>query len=153
LPLAIAVAVAVSGCSGTQRVSVNLHGVAPLNLNDQNESTPVDVRFFALKSDAAFRAATVDALWTDYKKVLGDDLLGEPQAVTVFPGAAADPRVVHELQIDGQAKFLGVLALFRRADAEDHRSLIVPVATAEDQVLVFTGFAVSLKPKMDPNAQ
>src|SRR4051812_49485892 len=90
LILAAVLALAVSACGGTQRVSMNLHGVSPLNVNDQNESTPVDVRFFALKSDAAFRSATVDALWTDFKKVLGDDLLGEPIVATVFPGGAGD---------------------------------------------------------------
>jgi len=135
-----------AGC-GDSRVTLELQGLAPLNSNDQGESTPVDVRFYQLKSDAKFRSATVDSLWTDDAKTLGDDLIGTPVSTTVFAAAATDDPVPYALPVDGQAKFIGVLALFHKADADDHRSLVIPVDDANKQLLLFTGFAVALKGK------
>jgi type VI secretion system protein VasD len=137
-----------AGC-GDARATLQLHGQAPLNANDQGESTPVDVRFYQLKSDAKFRSATVDSLWTDDKKILGEDLLGEPTTATVFPSTAADEPVPFTVNLDSQARFLGVLALFHKADADDHRMLIIPVDDAGKETLLFTGYAVALKSSKD----
>ena len=46
------------GCSSS--ATLQMRGVAPLNLNDAGESTPVDVRIYQLKNDAAFKRATFE---------------------------------------------------------------------------------------------
>jgi type VI secretion system VasD/TssJ family lipoprotein len=137
-----------AGC-GDSRATLQLHGQSPLNANDQGESTPVDVRFYQLKNDAKFRSATVDSLWTDDKKILGDDLLGEPATATVFPGNAADAPVPFTVNLDAQAHFLGVLALYHKADADDHRMLLIPIDDAGKETLLFTGYAVALHSSKD----
>ena len=80
-----------AGCSSNARVQ--LRGIAPLNVNDIDESTPVDVRFFALTGDAKFLGAGFETLWTDAGAALGDDLVGKPVQAAVYPGGPQDAPV------------------------------------------------------------
>jgi len=132
------------GCSDQRSVTVKVHGVTPMNLNTDHESTPVNVRVYALTDDSTFRAATVDQLWSDASKVLGDKVVGEPVVFTVFPGNAGDPAVRQELTISKRAAFIGILALYQGVDAQDRRTLVLPIRDAGRQVLTFSGYAVSV---------
>ena len=137
-----------TGC-GPARVTLDLQGVTPMNMNEQNESTSLQVRFYQLSTDAKIRAATVDQLWTDDKKVLGGDLVGDPSSTYVQPAGAGDPPAQFSLDVQDATKFIGVLALYHKADAEDHRMLLIPVEEAGKHNLTFTGYAVTLA-KDDP---
>lgn len=138
-------ALLLAGCSDSRDVRMRVVGVKPLNLNEAQESTPVNVRIFALKTDAKFRAATVDQLWTDAKAVLGEDLAGDPAVITVFPGEAADEPVVHQITVKKSANHIGVLAMYQRSDAQDLRTAVVPVKALGETTFLFTGFAVRLE--------
>ena len=142
LPLICAMLVA--GCGGPRSLTVPVRGVAPLNPNDAQESTPVDVRVWPLAGADRFKAATVDQLWTDAKAVLGADLLGEAKVFTVFPGAATDPMVEQRMEVPEATKFVGVLAMYQHSDAQDQRATVVSIADIEDHGLILTGFAVRL---------
>jgi len=144
LPALILSGLMLGGCSDQRTVAVKVHGVTPMNLNTEKESTPVNVRVYALTDDSTFRAATVDQLWSDAGKVLGDKVVGEPVTFTVFPGNAGDPPVRQELTISKRAAFLGILALYQGADAQDRRTLVLPLREAGRQVLTFSGYAVSV---------
>lgn len=133
------------GCSSTREVDLEVRGVTPMNLNVDQESTPVSVRVFPLASDGKFRAATVDQLWTDHAKTLAEDLLGEPTVITVFPGSADDRPVDHTVTVSSSARFIGLLAMYQKADAQDRRTLILPIDEADDKPILFTGFAVSVE--------
>lgn len=135
---------AAGGCASSRSVTVPVRGVAPLNLNEAQESTPVDVRIWPLSAPERFRAATVDQLWTDPKAALGADLLGDPRSFTVFPGAAGDPAVEQQLEVPSGTRFLGVLAMCRGSDAQDRRAVVVPIDDAARHGLVLTGFSVAL---------
>jgi type VI secretion system VasD/TssJ family lipoprotein len=143
LVLACTLALA-AGCASTRSVSLPVRGVAPLNPNEAQESTPVDVRVWPLAAAERFKAATVEQVWTDAKGALGGDLLGDPATFTVFPGAAGDPAVVQRLEMPGGTRFLGVLAMYQRSDAQDQRATVVPVEDAEDHGLLLSGFAVRI---------
>jgi type VI secretion system VasD/TssJ family lipoprotein len=133
-----------AGCSGNRTLSLPIKGVAPLNPNEAQESTPVSVRLFLLASPDRFRAATVERLWTDARNALGDDLLAPVCEVTVFPGGDREPAAVHSLESPGSARFLGVLALFQRSESKDQRAIVVPLAEAERQGIRLSGFAAML---------
>lgn len=134
-----------AGCGGPRSVTVPVRGIAPLNPNEAQESTPVNVRVWPLSGADRFKAATVDQLWTDAKTVLGPDLLGDPSVFTVFPGAAGDPLVEQRLEVPDSTRFLGVLAMYQRSDAQDQRATVVSIDDAEDHGLLFTGFAVRVQ--------
>ena len=140
----VASALLLTGCGGPDRVGLQVQGLEPLNVNEQHESTPVDVRFYQLRSDARFRAATVEQLWTDDKNVLESDLVGDPTTATIYPAAPGVSPVTVTLEVPEATKFVGVLALFHKADAEDRRMLVVPLDEAKHEILTLTGFAVSI---------
>lgn len=133
-----------AGCGGPRSVSIPVRGLAPLNPNEAQESTPVDVRIWPLAGADRFKAATVDQLWTDAKTTLGPDLLGEARAFTVFPGAPGDPPVEQTVEMPDSTRFVGVLAMYQRSDAQDQRAVVLPIDDVEDHGLVLTGFAVRL---------
>ncbi len=141
IPL-LALALAAGGCaapSATMRVT----GDPVMNRNELGESAPVKLRFYPLKNDAAFRQATVDALWVGDKDLLKNDLTHEPTVASVFPGAASrDPAQVVVPLGDG-AHWLGVLALYNRSDATDRRVLILPVDDAESVVITCAGYSIT----------
>ena len=140
--LAVAAVLAVAGCGGPRAVTLPVRGVAPLNVNEAQESTSVNVRVWPLAGADRFKAATVDQLWTDAKTVLGPDMLGEPSTFTVFPGMMADPAVEQRLEVPDSTAFLGILAMCQRSDAQDQRAAVVSIADAEQHGLIFTGFTV-----------
>lgn len=142
--LVIAMIVCAAGCGGPRTVSLPVRGVAPLNPNDAKESVPVNVRIYPLSSDGKYRSATVDQLWTNAKTLLGSDLESDPVTITVFPGSAADPAVVHRLELPASTRYIGVLAMYQGADAVDHRITVTSVEDVERWGLTFTGYGVVL---------
>lgn len=140
--VAVCAAVLLTGCGGPRTVTVPVRGVAPLNPNDAQESTPVDVRVWPLAGADRFKAATVDQLWTDAKTALGADLIGEARSFTVFPGAAGDPPVDQRVEMPSSTRFVGVLAMYQRSDAQDQRATVLSVADIENYGIQLTGFSV-----------
>ena len=140
--------VLLAGCGSA---SARVRGVAPLNLNDNNESTPVDVRFFQLADDGAFRRVTFDALWVDAGKALGGDLLGAPVVKTVFPGSRSDqPTLIQLGKLSGKTKFIGVMGLYRRTDGTDRRTLVLALDRIEKDVIELSGYSVALSTEGTP---
>lgn len=144
LALLAVLTMVLTACGGPRAVTLPVRGVSPLNPNESNESTPVNVRVWPLAGADRFKAATVDQLWTDAKTVLGPDLLGEPSIFTVFPGGNSDPVVEQALSVPESTTFLGILAMYQRSDAVDQRATVVSLEDAEDHGLVFTGFTVTV---------
>lgn len=140
---ALAVMLLASGCSRT--ATLQMRGLAPLNLNDAGESTPVDVRIYQLKDDAAFKRATFEKLWTEDEKVLGQDRLAPPRVESIVPGSATDqPKRIALGELETGTRFIGVMALYAKADARDTRTLILPVDDAERPIIEFSGYGIAL---------
>jgi type VI secretion system protein VasD len=131
------------GCSSTATLQVR--GVAPLNLNDAGESTPVDVRIYQLKDDAAFKRATFEKLWTEDEKVLGQDRLAAPRVESIVPGNATDqPKRIALGELEVGTRFIGIMALYAKTDARDARVLVLPISEAEKPVIEFSGYGISI---------
>ena len=139
----IALMILLVGCS--RSATLQMRGVAPLNLNDAGESTPVDVRIYQLKDDAAFKRATFEKLWTEDEKVLGQDRLAPPRVESIVPGNPTDqPKRVALGELETGTRFIGVMALYGKTDARDARVLVLPIDDAEDPVIEFSGYGISL---------
>lgn len=131
-----------AGCSSPVRPTVR--GIAPLNVNDTNESTPVDVRFYQLGATARFEKAPFDALWMDAAKELDDELLAKPLVISVFPGTAQQaPTVVDLGELKEATRFIGVMALYRKSDGKP-RILILPRDRADGARIELTGYTIRL---------
>lgn len=137
LALLAAIAITLGGCGSA---TVQMRGIAPMNVNDTDESTPVDVRLFALNADAKFLGAGFETLWSDAPGVLGGDLVGKPVQAAVYPGAAGDAPVSVSVPTGG-AGWIGIMALYRKSDGLP-RTLAVRVDEADDCVLELTGYGM-----------
>ncbi|MBA2479296.1 MAG: type VI secretion system lipoprotein TssJ [Planctomycetes bacterium] len=143
--LCIAIVAALLLLSGCGTVTVQARGVSPLNLNEHGESTPVDVRFYQLRSDQRFRTASFDQLWMSETDALGPDKLGDRVVATIFPGTPADrPAEVRLGKRQSGTAFIGVLALYRRSETKDARTVVIPIDQASTRVLQFTGYSVAI---------
>ena len=138
-----ACAVGLSGCGSSSYV--RLRSVSPLNVNDANESAPVDVRVYQLKDDGRFTRARVEDLWTKDSAVLGDDLLAQTK-VTVFPGPARTGSLDVEMgPLPPECRFIGVLALFSKPDDKGPRHLAIPAQGARGRVILLSGSHLELQ--------
>ncbi len=133
-----------TGC-GPRQGSLAIKGVSPLNLNDLDESTPVTVRIYQLKAPERFRGAAFGALWSKDKEVLGEDRLGDPAVTTVLPGSDdAEPQAVSVGTLSPEARFIGVMALFSKTDAQGQRTVVIPRSELDEAVVILTGYSVRL---------
>lgn len=127
------------GCSGQV---ARVRGVGPLNVNSENESTPVDVRLYQLRSDGAFSRAGFAALWTDPVATLGHDLIGQPTVATILPGTATDPAQLVQLP-DAETAWVGVQLLVRH-EGPMPRTLLIPADRLAVSVIEATGYGLRL---------
>jgi type VI secretion system VasD/TssJ family lipoprotein len=141
----IAALVATAVLAGCSSATLQVRGVAPLNLNEAAESTPVDVRFYQLRDDAALKRAPFEKLWTEDEKVLGQDRLAPPKVISVLPGNATDqPARIALGELAAGTRFIGIMALYAKTDARDSRIVVLPVGEAEKPVIEFSGYGIAL---------
>lgn len=81
---------------------------ARVNLSEERESRPVQLRLYQLKNDTRFLNARFDGVWRSDADTLGDDLL-KVEEVPVYPNSRIEVRVERE---EG-ARFLVAAGLFR----------------------------------------
>jgi len=128
-----------AGCAGPTTIYVR--GVEPLNVNDKNESTPVDIRLFQVKYDAAFMSKAFEQLWENKGEILGGDRLGEPKQITVYGGPAnADPRPIELGDLNKDCRFIGIMALYPKQDGKGSQRVVVPASDAGSFVFELSGY-------------
>jgi type VI secretion system protein VasD len=92
---------------------------ADLNPDASGRPSPVVLRIFQLKDDAAFKDADFFALFDKEQATLAASLIDRQE----FELAPGDSRTV-DFPVSGDAKFLGVLAAFRDIRNADWRALV-----------------------------
>ena len=105
-----------------------LSASADVNPDGTGKPSPVVVRLFQLKGDAAFTNAEFFALYDDEMKVLGPELIGREEYVL----APAEKRTV-EVSVSGAARFVGVVAAYRDIRNSQWR-VVVPAPLKRDEV-------------------
>ena len=96
-------------------VGVTMIGEA--NLNDGNAAV---VRLYALGGDANFTRVPPGPFWQDDRTALGDELIGAPREVVLFPDTSEDIAFT----LDPTAQFVGVAANLRSPDADRWRAIV-----------------------------
>jgi type VI secretion system protein VasD len=130
-----AAAVALASCktvpikpSSEAKAKVALSAAADVNPDASGKPSPVVVRVYQLKGDAAFAGADFFALFDDEMKVLGPELIGREEYVLT----PAEKRTV-ELTVPKTAKFVGVIAAFRDIRNAQWR-VVVPAPLKKNDV-------------------
>jgi type VI secretion system VasD/TssJ family lipoprotein len=134
----------IAGCGGPTTLYVR--GLEPLNVNEKNESTSVDIRIFQLKDDAAFMNKPFDQLWENKGEVLGADKLTDPKQITVYGGpATADPMPIELGDLNKDCRFIGVMALYPKTDGKGNQRVVVAAGDAGGVTFELTGYRIELK--------
>ena len=103
-----------TGCgSNTRSLKIALLGTKSLNQDDWGDPLPVIVWIYQLRSREKFDQATFKSLWRGDKDLLEGDLV-ERKELTLHP----ESKAVVDVEVDKTkgAKFLGVMALFRKPE-------------------------------------
>ena len=94
---------------------------ADTNPDASGRPSPVVVRVYQLKSDAAFNAAEFFALFDDDQKVLGPELISRDEFVV----APAESRTM-DVAVSTDTRYVGAIAAFRDIRNAQWRGLVVP---------------------------
>jgi type VI secretion system protein VasD len=133
LAAALVFLLALAGCatSSSQRpvqVRTELSAAADINPDASKRASPLVVRVFELRNDAAFNGADFFALYEREKQTLGESLI-EREEFVLQPGAKQELR----LSVSRDARFLAVIAAYRDISATRWRALVkAPRRTATD---------------------
>lgn len=140
---------ALSGC-GQSPLSVR--AVSPVNVNADGESLPVKVRIYALKDDGRFRSALFSDLWTNDRKVLGDDRLQDPKEEIIAPrGPTGQPDEISLGELPQETRFVGIMALYRHADEPDRRRIVLPVDLVGERIVELFDNSIVVYATGDPS--
>jgi hypothetical protein len=79
--------------------------------------------------------------------------LAAPRVESIIPGNATDqPKRIALGELEVGTRFIGIMALYGKTDARDARVLVLPVDDAEDPVIEFSGYGISLAGDKKPAA-
>lgn len=98
----------VAPVAGKRKAALTLTAASEVNPDRNDRSSPVLVRVYQLKADAAFKTAQFDDLYDDDKKVLGEAYVARHD-VTLAPGG----KQQLELPLADETGYIGVVAAFR----------------------------------------
>ncbi len=115
------------GC-GKPYARITFQAQSNLNPDDKGEALPVVVWIYQLKNKEGLENADFISIWQDETGVLGDDLLTKRET-TVYPNS--DNLI--EIEQEPEAKFLGLVALFRRPNGSSWRR-IIPITKKRQKV-------------------
>ena len=130
------IALSLGGCSTSSpmptAINAQVSATKDVNVNRAGEPSPIFLRFYELKSDALFSAATFDRLYEGAPVLLGENLQGSQE---LFLAPDESKSVSREFKPG--SKFLGVLAAYQDIENATWRA-VIPVAEHETTDLVIT---------------
>lgn len=103
-----ALAACASGPPKSTKARMTVVAQSDVNPDAGGRPSPVVVRVYQLQQDAKFANADFFALFDDEQQALGADLLARDE-IELAPGE----RKVLQVEVKGDAKFLGAVAAFR----------------------------------------
>jgi type VI secretion system protein VasD len=103
------------------RSTMTLMASADTNPDARGRPSPIVVRVYQLKTDAAFTGADFFALYDDDQKVLGAELISRDEYVL-----APSERKTIDVTVSRDTRFIGALAAFRDRNAESRALLAAP---------------------------
>jgi type VI secretion system protein VasD len=97
-----------SGQPKSTKARMTVIAQSDVNPDASGRPSPIVVRVYQLQQDAKFASADFFALFDDEQQLLGGDLLARDE-ITLAPGERKEVQV----EVKGEAKFLGAVAAFR----------------------------------------
>jgi type VI secretion system protein VasD len=101
------------------KASMTLAAAADTNPDASGRPSPIVVRIYQLRTDAAFAHADFFALFDDDQKVLGPELISRDE----YSLAPAERRTI-DVTVSGETRFVGAIAAFRDIRNAQWRMLV-----------------------------
>lgn len=101
------------------KAPMTVSATADANPDSTGRPSPVVVRVYQLRAEAAFAAADFFALFDDEQKVLGPELISRDEFV-LAPG---EKRTL-DVAVSGQTRFVGAIAAFRDIRNSQWRTVV-----------------------------
>lgn len=101
------------------KAPMTISASADANPDVNGRPSPVVVRIYQLRAEAAFNAAGFFALFDDDQKILGPELISRDE----FMLAPTDKRTI-DVVVSGQTRFVGAIAAFRDIRNSQWRMLV-----------------------------
>jgi type VI secretion system protein VasD len=95
---------------------------ADANPDGTGRPSPVFVRVYQLRTDAAFTSAGFEALWDDDQKVLGQELISRDE----YDLDPSEKQVI-DVTVSGDTRFIGAIAAFRDIRNAQWRAAVAAV--------------------------
>ncbi len=92
-----------------EKVAIGLQATDQLNLDEDGNSVPMQVRIYLLSGDLTTRNLVFDEVWEDAKTVLGDEYISDKE-FSLYPEASE----LIELPVDPKATHILVVGIFRQ---------------------------------------
>jgi type VI secretion system protein VasD len=132
--VAIAMLAALAACASgppkATKARMTVLAQSDVNPDASGRPSPVVVRVYQLQQDAKFANAEFFALFDDEQQTLGADLLARDE-ITLAPGERKEVQV----EVKGEAKFLGAVAAYR--DIRNSQWRVVQAAPKKGLLDVF----------------
>jgi type VI secretion system protein VasD len=136
-------ALALAGCAGAPKptvVQAAIQAGAKVNPDARGRSSPVILRFYELKSLAAFSQADFFSLYERDKETLGAELVAREE-FQIMPGEKKE--LTRVLQMD--TRYIGVVAAFRDVERGEWRAQTpVPAGSKASMVIQLDGSKVGI---------
>lgn len=134
LLVTVGVALAVAACAGAPKpaqVAGTIEASAQINPSATKRPSPLLLRVYELKSDAAFNSADFMALYQRDKAELGADLLAKEEFM-LAPGESK----TFAKALAPDTRFLGVVAAYRDVEHARWRSIVAVRPAQMNQVVI-----------------
>ena len=133
--ISVAAYLILMGCSSTPKptvVKISLHAQPSVNPDSNGRASPVVVKFYELKSAAAFDAADFFSIFDNEQKTLGSELLNA-EVFQLEPGK----NMKFERPLNADTRYLAAVAAFRDLEHSQWRTtLAIPPKEKISQVLI-----------------
>ena len=133
-----------SGPPKPASVSGSLLAAADLNPSVNQRPSPLLLRIYELRSDAAFNRADFMSLYQSEQSALGADIVSREE-VTMQPGESRP----YNKQLGAETRFIAVFAAYRNLEQARWRSL-APVAAGKPQKLLIRADALAVTVQVQP---
>lgn len=131
----VMISLSLGGCASPPqptKINAQVSATKDVNMNRAGKPSPIFLRFYELKSDALFSAATFDQLYEGAQALLGENLQGSQELFL-----APDESKTVSREFKPGSKFLGVLAAYQDIENATWRA-VMPVAEHETRDLAIT---------------
>ena len=126
-------------------LSGSVQAAPDLNPSVSQRPSPLAIRVYELRSDAAFNQADFMALYQSEQTVLGADLVLRDE-FTLQPG---ETRALAAKTLNPDTRYIAVFAVYRNLERARWRA-VVPVKTGQAQVLTLRAEALALSAQIAP---